>query len=226
MCVCVRERERERERTRSHTPMVQRQPGCLAAGAVASLGALGWPWSTWGMTCLGEFPSVTRRRDCEHPLHLPASPLPRLSSPAPSAPPQKVTCVSTGSTTVRVSWVPPPADSQNGIITQYSVAYEAVDGEDRRRQVVNGISREHSSWDLVGLEKWTEYRVWVRAHTDVGPGPESSPVLVRTNEDGRQRHPRGWAGRRGPPPDTTHLAAQGLCLPQAQESSSWCRLNG
>nr|KAF6507491.1 protein tyrosine phosphatase receptor type F [Rousettus aegyptiacus] len=122
------------------------------------------------------------------PLHLPASP--HLSSPAPSAPPQKVTCVSTGSTTVRVSWVPPPADSRNGIITQYSVAYEAVDGEDRRRHVVNGISREHSSWDLVGLEKWTEYRVWVRAHTDVGPGPDSSPVLVRTNEDVPSGPPR------------------------------------
>ena len=49
--------------------------------------------------------------------------------------------------------------------------------------MVDGIGREHSSWDLVGLEKWTEYRVWVRAHTDVGPGPESSPVLVRTDED-------------------------------------------
>ena len=131
-------------------------------------------------------------------LHLPASP--HLSSPAPSAPPQKVTCVSTGSTTVRVSWVPPPADSRNGVITQYSVAYEAVDGEDRGRHVVESISREHSSWDLVGLEKWTEYRVWVRAHTDVGPGPESSPVLVRTDEDGRRWHRGEGRGRGGTPP--------------------------
>ncbi|XP_008585869.1 PREDICTED: receptor-type tyrosine-protein phosphatase F isoform X10 [Galeopterus variegatus] len=114
----------------------------------------------------------------------------RTAQSTPSAPPQKVTCVSAGSTTVRVSWVPPPADSRNGVITQYSVAYEAVDGEDRRRHVVDGISREHSSWDLVGLEKWTEYRVWVRAHTDVGPGPESSPVLVRTDEDVPSGPPR------------------------------------
>ncbi|XP_070116229.1 receptor-type tyrosine-protein phosphatase F isoform X22 [Equus caballus] len=114
----------------------------------------------------------------------------RTAQSTPSAPPQKVTCVSVGSTTVRVSWVPPPADSRNGVITQYSVAYEAVDGEDRRRHVVDGISREHSSWDLVGLEKWTEYRVWVRAHTDVGPGPESSPVLVRTDEDVPSGPPR------------------------------------
>ncbi|XP_064349730.1 receptor-type tyrosine-protein phosphatase F isoform X11 [Camelus dromedarius] len=114
----------------------------------------------------------------------------RTAQSTPSAPPQKVTCVSVGSTTVRVSWVPPPADSRNGVITQYSVAYEAVDGEDRGRHVVDGIGREHSSWDLVGLEKWTEYRVWVRAHTDVGPGPESSPVLVRTDEDVPSGPPR------------------------------------
>ncbi|XP_020952521.1 receptor-type tyrosine-protein phosphatase F isoform X19 [Sus scrofa] len=114
----------------------------------------------------------------------------RTAQSTPSAPPQKVTCVSVGSTTVRVSWVPPPADSRNGVITQYSVAYEAVDGEDRERHVVGGIGREHSSWDLVGLEKWTEYRVWVRAHTDVGPGPESSPVLVRTDEDVPSGPPR------------------------------------
>ncbi|XP_031234286.1 receptor-type tyrosine-protein phosphatase F isoform X12 [Mastomys coucha] len=114
----------------------------------------------------------------------------RTAQSTPSAPPQKVTCESMGSTTVRVSWVPPPADSRNGIITQYSVAYEAVDGEDRKRHVVDGISREHSSWDLLGLEKWTEYRVWVRAHTDVGPGPESSPVLVRTDEDVPSGPPR------------------------------------
>lgn len=121
--------------------------------------------------------------------------------------------MSTGSTTVRVSWVPPPADSRNGVITQYSVAYEAVDGEDRGRHVVDGISREHSSWDLVGLEKWTEYRVWVRAHTDVGPGPESSPVLVRTDEDGR----RHWhqVGGRGEPQCLGHQAP-GSFLPQAQ----------
>ncbi|KAI5085185.1 receptor-type tyrosine-protein phosphatase F precursor, partial [Silurus meridionalis] len=34
-----------------------------------------------------------------------------------------------------------------------------------------------------GLGKWTEYVVRVRAHTDVGPGPESAPVRIRTNED-------------------------------------------
>ena len=180
MCVCVRV-------WRACGPAGEL--GCL----VASGGSLpgGAPGITTppprGVARLGESPSsVTGRCACGPPPSICLLP-PHLSPPAPSATPQKVTCVSVGSTTVRVSWVPPPADSRNGVITQYSVAYEAVDGEDRGRHVVDGIGREHSSWDLVGLEKWTEYRVWVRAHTDVGPGPESSPVLVRTDEDGRQR---------------------------------------
>lgn len=37
---------------------------------------------------------------------------------------------------------------------------------------------------LQRLEKWTMYRVSVAASTSVGPGPESQPLLCRTDEDG------------------------------------------
>lgn len=119
------------------------------------------------------------------PNHFPTSSHFIYSYLAPSAPPQEVACVSISSTTIRVSWVPPPAQSRNGVITQYSVAYQAVEGEDTTKHVVEGIGHEHSSWEISNLEKWREYKVWVRAHTDVGPGPESIPVSVRTDEDGR-----------------------------------------
>ncbi|XP_032073554.1 receptor-type tyrosine-protein phosphatase F isoform X2 [Thamnophis elegans] len=114
----------------------------------------------------------------------------RTAQSTPSAPPQEVTCVSISSTTIRVSWVPPPAQSRNGVITQYSIAYQAVEGEDNTKHVVEGIGHEHSSWEINNLEKWTEYKVWVRAHTDVGPGPESIPVSVRTDEDVPSAPPR------------------------------------
>ncbi|XP_062473265.1 receptor-type tyrosine-protein phosphatase F isoform X10 [Pezoporus occidentalis] len=114
----------------------------------------------------------------------------RTAQSTPSAPPQDVECVSTSSTTIRVSWVPPPAQSRNGVITQYSIAYQAVEGDDNTKHVVDGIGREHSSWEIKDLEKWTEYKVWVRAHTDVGPGPESIPVHVRTDEDVPSAPPR------------------------------------
>ncbi|XP_071606433.1 receptor-type tyrosine-protein phosphatase F isoform X4 [Heliangelus exortis] len=114
----------------------------------------------------------------------------RTAQSTPSAPPQEVECISTSSTTIRVSWVPPPAQSRNGVITQYSIAYQAVEGDDNTKHVVDGIGREHSSWEIKDLEKWTEYKVWVRAHTDVGPGPESIPVHVRTDEDVPSAPPR------------------------------------
>lgn len=104
---------------------------------------------------------------------------------APSAPPQEVHLVSLTSTSLQVSWVAPPADSRHGAIVQYTLSYQALAGEDTERHQVPHIGADATSYTLEGLEKWTEYQVWVRAHTDVGPGPESEPVRMRTKEDGR-----------------------------------------
>lgn len=104
---------------------------------------------------------------------------------APSAPPQEVHLVSLTSTSLQVSWVAPPADSRHGAIVQYTLSYQALAGEDTERHQVPHIGADATSYVLEGLEKWTEYQVWVRAHTDVGPGPESDPVRIRTKEDGR-----------------------------------------
>lgn len=104
---------------------------------------------------------------------------------APSAPPQEVHVVSLTSTSLKVSWVAPPADSRHGAIVRYTVSYQAPAGENTERRDVSDIGADATSYVLVDLEKWTEYEVWVRAHTDVGPGPESAPVKMRTKEDGR-----------------------------------------
>uniref|UniRef100_A0A8C7Z9X9 Receptor-type tyrosine-protein phosphatase F n=1 Tax=Oryzias sinensis TaxID=183150 RepID=A0A8C7Z9X9_9TELE len=107
----------------------------------------------------------------------------RTAQSTPSAPPQEVHLVSLSSTSLKVSWVAPPAASRHGAIVRYTVSYQALSGEDTERQEVAGIGADASSYVLDGLEKWTEYQVWVRAHTDVGPGPESAPVKMRTKED-------------------------------------------
>ncbi|TKS79507.1 Receptor-type tyrosine-protein phosphatase F [Collichthys lucidus] len=111
---------------------------------------------------------------------------PVFSVKAPSAPPQEVHLVSLSSTSLKVSWVAPPAASRHGAIVRYTVSYQAMAGEDTERHEVTGIGADATSFVLEGLEKWTEYQVWVRAHTDVGPGPESAPVRMRTKEDGRK----------------------------------------
>jgi len=45
-----------------------------------------------------------------------------------------------------------------------------------------GISREFIIEDL---RKYTEYRIWILAFTEVGDGPPSYVINVRTEEDGK-----------------------------------------
>ncbi|XP_076871257.1 LOW QUALITY PROTEIN: receptor-type tyrosine-protein phosphatase F-like [Brachyhypopomus gauderio] len=107
----------------------------------------------------------------------------RTAQSSPSAPPQDVNLLSLSSTSIKVSWVAPPAASRHGNLVCYSLAYQEVSGADRERHVVENIPAHVTSYVLESLEKWTEYRVWVRAHTDAGAGPESSSSRIRTSED-------------------------------------------
>ncbi|XP_053559155.1 receptor-type tyrosine-protein phosphatase S isoform X4 [Bombina bombina] len=114
----------------------------------------------------------------------------RTMQSKPSAPPQDVKCLSMRSTTILVSWKPPPAESQNGILAGYSVRYQALDSEESEPKEIKDIPPQSTQILLEALEKWTEYRITVVAHTEVGPGPESSPVVIRTDEDVPSAPPR------------------------------------
>ncbi|NXV56493.1 PTPRD phosphatase, partial [Molothrus ater] len=114
----------------------------------------------------------------------------RTMQSKPSAPPQDISCTSPSSTSILVSWKPPPVEKQNGIITAYSIKYIGIDGEDVKPHEILGISSDSTHYLLEQLEKWTEYRISVTAHTDVGPGPESLAVLIRTDEDVPSGPPR------------------------------------
>ncbi|XP_041275644.1 receptor-type tyrosine-protein phosphatase delta [Onychostruthus taczanowskii] len=114
----------------------------------------------------------------------------RTMQSKPSAPPQDISCTSPSSTSILVSWKPPPLEKQNGIITAYSIKYIGIDGEDVKPHEILGISSDSTWYLLEQLEKWTEYRISVTAHTDVGPGPESLAVLIRTDEDVPSGPPR------------------------------------
>ncbi|XP_068449276.1 protein tyrosine phosphatase receptor type Fa isoform X7 [Clinocottus analis] len=107
----------------------------------------------------------------------------RTAQSTPSAPPQKVSLLSLSSSSIQVSWVAPPTDNHHREIARYSLAYQALTGEDVERHQVAGIAASASSYVLEDLQKWTEYLVWVRAHTEAGPGPESAAACSRTKED-------------------------------------------
>lgn len=116
----------------------------------------------------------------------PNDPLPRFlktGRSVPSAPPQDITCTSPSSTSLLVSWAPPPLEFQNGVISGYSIQYSTTEGNKTSKRV-DGIPPGSSSYLLENLEKWTEYGIMVRARTEAGDGPESLQLLIRTEEDG------------------------------------------
>uniref|UniRef100_A0A672HRZ3 Receptor-type tyrosine-protein phosphatase delta n=2 Tax=Salarias fasciatus TaxID=181472 RepID=A0A672HRZ3_SALFA len=104
----------------------------------------------------------------------------------PSAPPQDITCTSSSSTSVLVSWAPPPPEFQNGVITGYSIQYSTTEGN-KTSKSVEGLAPDSSPYLLENLEKWTEYGITVRAQTEAGDGPESLQLLIRTEEDERKK---------------------------------------
>uniref|UniRef100_A0A8D0AS98 Receptor-type tyrosine-protein phosphatase delta n=1 Tax=Sander lucioperca TaxID=283035 RepID=A0A8D0AS98_SANLU len=108
----------------------------------------------------------------------------------PSAPPQDITCTSPSSTSILVSWAPPPLEFQNGIITGYSIQYSTTEGNKVSKRI-DGILLGSSPYLLENLEKWTEYGITVRAQTEAGDGPESLQLLIRTEEDVPSGPPRG-----------------------------------
>ncbi|XDV17623.1 hypothetical protein PO909_023455 [Leuciscus waleckii] len=108
----------------------------------------------------------------------------------PSAPPQEVKCTSHSSTSILVSWKPPPVELQNGIMTKFTIQYAAIEGDDTSLQQISDIPPEKYHYLLENLDKWTEYRVTVSAHTEAGEGPESLPQLIRTEEDVPSGPPR------------------------------------
>ncbi|XP_047230412.1 receptor-type tyrosine-protein phosphatase S isoform X11 [Girardinichthys multiradiatus] len=106
----------------------------------------------------------------------------------PSAPPQEVKCSTTSSTSLLVSWRPPPLMSQNGDLTGYRVHYQVVGpsegGSDDTEPMKEPLVPPNEDRALLQqLEKWTQYRITVSASTEVGPGPESEPLICRTDED-------------------------------------------
>lgn len=105
----------------------------------------------------------------------------RTEQYVPGAPPQDVSGSAIDSRSLRISWKPPPRDQQNGAIIIYKINYQAEAGDDPAHEVEVGPNER--SYIIGGLEKWTEYRVWVLAGTSVGDGPPSPPIFVKTDED-------------------------------------------
>ena len=106
-----------------------------------------------------------------------------LSLPVPTAPPSlvKIVLEKVTSTSVLLSWCPPPVETTNGPITAYILEYGESDSSSPPNSIsLSGEVVEHT---VTGLKPHTEYYVKVAAENAAGRGPFCEEVLVQTASD-------------------------------------------
>ncbi|XP_057206392.1 roundabout homolog 2 isoform X11 [Triplophysa rosa] len=109
----------------------------------------------------------------------------RTTEEAPSAPPQQVTVLTVGnqnSTSISISWDPPPADFQNGIVQEYKIWCL---GNETRFHVNKTVDAAIRSVVVGGLQAGVLYRVEVAASTSAGVGVKSEPQPIIIGKDFR-----------------------------------------
>ncbi|XP_038621994.1 roundabout homolog 2 isoform X12 [Tachyglossus aculeatus] len=102
----------------------------------------------------------------------------RTTEEAPSAPPQSVTVLTVGShnsTSISISWDPPPPDHQNGIIQEYKIWCL---GNETRFHINKTVDAAIRSVVIGGLFPGVQYRVEVAASTSAGVGVKSEPQPI------------------------------------------------
>ncbi|XP_064008378.1 roundabout homolog 2 isoform X10 [Pogoniulus pusillus] len=102
----------------------------------------------------------------------------RTTEEAPSAPPQSVTVLTVGnhnSTSISISWDPPPPDHQNGVIQEYKIWCL---GNETRFHVNKTVDAAIRSVVIGGLYPGIQYRVEVAASTSAGVGVKSEPQPI------------------------------------------------
>ncbi|XP_061072227.1 roundabout homolog 2 [Conger conger] len=107
----------------------------------------------------------------------------RTTEEAPSAPPQQVTVLTVGnqnSTSISISWDPPPPDHQNGIIQEYKIWCL---GNETRFHVNKTVDAAIRSVVVGGLQAGVLYRIEVAASTSAGVGVTSEPQPIVIGKD-------------------------------------------
>ena len=104
-----------------------------------------------------------------------------LSFTVPSGPPTNVAATSLSSTAIKLSWMPPPLHTHNGIIREYTIHYYV---SETRENVVKQSPDNYTSTVITDLHPFYTYSFQVAAVT-IDAGPLSTEVTIKTQESGK-----------------------------------------
>ncbi|XP_039633634.1 roundabout homolog 3 isoform X5 [Perca fluviatilis] len=125
----------------------------------------------------------------------------RTPEEVPSAPPRAVTVATvklSNSSSISVSWEPPPSEMHNGIIQEYRVWCVGSGGDNHTRYYINKtVDGNTLSTALQGLMPGVLYQVEVAAVTGAGIGTRSQPVSVLIKLPAEQPSMPGGGGAAG-----------------------------
>lgn len=79
-----------------------------------------------------------------------------------------------------VTWLPVPGGYVHGILRGYRLLFKIDENS-----FYQNVTTVNQSFELTGLEKFTNYSIKVLAYTRIGDGNVSDPVIVSTDEDGK-----------------------------------------
>ncbi|XP_072353512.1 netrin receptor DCC [Scyliorhinus torazame] len=100
-------------------------------------------------------------------------------SDVPGASPQNISLEVANSRSVKVSWLPPPPNAQNGFITGYKIRHKKIG----RRGDIETLEPNNLWYLFTGLDKGGHYSFQVAAMTVNGTGPASDWFTVETPEN-------------------------------------------
>jgi len=99
---------------------------------------------------------------------------------APDAAPNITEIASPTSTSIRISWDPPPLELQTGILTDYLVFYTA--NPELSMDILQPLPSPSTTITLTDLNISTDYTVYVAATTVAGVGPADVAVVMTLND--------------------------------------------
>ena len=101
---------------------------------------------------------------------------------APTAPPENLTLQVIGSSAIVVFWRLPPFEERNGVIISYTIVLLEMP---TNMTLIYQREGNHTELIVEELHPYYEYRCSIAAQTQIGTGPFSDSVTVRTAEDGK-----------------------------------------
>ena len=104
-----------------------------------------------------------------------------LSCIVPSSPPLNAVGRVDSSMALSITWQPPVASGQNGVITGYTVLLLERPTNTTFEHRRSGL---HTEIFITNLHPHYEYRCSVAAETSVGRGPFTTPFALTTDQDG------------------------------------------